>query len=216
MSSQPYSIATHWRDAVKTNNPALNQLLGLCPLLAVSHTLVTAFALGLATMVVMIASNTLLSLLRPLIPHHLRIPLFVLVIAALVTVTQQLLAAFAFGLHEALGLFLALITTNCIILGRVEAYAYKNPVGRAAFDGLAQGMGFLLVLLALGVVRELIGHGTILMDADRLFGPGAKSWVIHVLPEQATFLMAVLPPGAFITLGLFIAWRNWWGQRETL
>lgn len=215
MNSQSYSLSEHWRDAVINNNPAIGQLLGLCPLLAVSHTVITGLALGLATMAVLIGANTILSALRHVIPHHLRIPLFVLVIAALVTITQQLMAAFAFELHEALGLFLALITTNCIILGRVEAFAYKNTVGKSAFDGFAQGMGFLLVLLALGVVREVIGHGTLLLEADRLFGPEAKTWVIQILPEQATFLLAILPPGAFISLGLFIALRNWLQQRGT-
>lgn len=164
------------------NNPALVQLLGLCPLLAVSTSFLTALTLGLATLFVLVASNTVIACVGRFILPHLRIPIFVLIIAGFVTVVQLLLAAYQYDVYQSLGIFLALITTNCVIMGRAESFASKNPILMGAIDGFTQGAGFTLVLVVLGTVREYMGQ---------------------------TFILALLPPGAFILMGLFIAAKNW-------
>lgn len=182
LSTLSNSFKTLAIDGLWKNNPGLVQLLGLCPLLAVSNTLANALGLGLATLFVLVCSNSLIAIVGRFVPNHLRLPIFVLIIASLVTLVQMLFAAYYFTLYESLGIFLALITTNCVILGRAEAYASKNPLRFAIADGLLQGTGFLLVLVALGGLRELIGQG---------------------------FLFALLPPGAFILLGFLIALHNY-------
>ena len=190
------------------NNPGLVQLLGLCPLLAVTSTLVNALGLGLATLLVLIGSNVSVSLIKHWLPKEIRIPIFVLIIAAFVTCIQLLMNAFTFGLYQSLGIFLPLIVTNCAIIGRAEAYASKNSVKLAFFDGLMMGLGFLLVLVALGAIREVLGQGTLFDGAALLLGDWASVLTIQVFHFDSQFLLAILPPGAFIIMGLLIAWKN--------
>jgi electron transport complex protein RnfE len=194
-------------------NPGLAQLLGLCPLLAVSNTLINGLGLGLATIFVICATNLLVSATRSLTHHDLRLPTFVLVIATFVTVVELIFKAFAFDLHLALGIFIPLIVTNCVILGRAEAFASRQPIGAAVIDGLGHGLGFALVLVLLGAAREIIGQGTLFAGAEMLFGPSAESLKLEVSDSPSGFLLAALPPGAFIGLALFIALRNRFAQR---
>jgi Na+-translocating ferredoxin:NAD+ oxidoreductase subunit E len=190
------------------NNPGLVQLLGLCPLLAVSGSVVNALGMGLATAVVLMGTNTLVSMVRNVVPDTIRLPAFVLIIAGAVTLVELLMQAFAYQLYEVLGIFLPLITTNCIVLGRAEAFASKNPVPLAAFEGLMMGLGFSAVLVLLGTMRELLGSGTLFANMQLLFGAAAANWEIRPFGEYHQFLLAVLPPGAFLFTGLLIALKN--------
>ncbi|MBA6337871.1 electron transport complex subunit E [Colwellia sp. BRX8-7] len=190
------------------NNPGIVQLLGLCPLLAVTSTLTNAIGLGLATLFVLICSNTTVSAIRKWVPKEIRIPIFVLIIASFVTCVQLLMNAYTFGLYQSLGIFLPLIVTNCAIIGRAEAYASKNPIKQASFDGLMMGLGFLLILMLLGAVREILGQGTLFDGANLLLGEWASILRIEVYTLDSQFLLAILPPGAFIVMGLFIALKN--------
>ena len=190
-------------------NTGLVQLLGLCPLLAISSSIVNALSLGLATMLVMAASTGAVSAVRHFVPHEIRIPVFVLIIAALVTVIDLAMNAFVHPLYLVLGIFIPLITTNCIVLARADAFASKNHPLHSVVDALAMGLGLTLVLLVLGAIRELAGKGTLFSGIDLVFGPAAKSYVLHVLPHYQGFLLAILPPGAFLALGLLIAANNW-------
>lgn len=190
------------------NNPALMQLLGLCPLLAVSNTLINGLGLGLATLFVLTVANVIVSSLRSLLAPETRIVVFVLVIASAVTVIELLMGAFWHELYQVLGLFIPLIVTNCMIIGRAEAFASRQPVTASLIDGLAMGCGFLLVLCLLGGLRELVGHGTLLRDAHLLFGESAKTWTLHTYYTGQGLLIALLPPGAFIMLGLMLAGKN--------
>jgi len=194
-------------------NTGVVQLLGLCPLLAISNTVVNALSLGLATTVVMALSGSGVAAIREVIPNEARIPVYVLLIAVLVTIVQLLINAYAYPLYLVLGVFLPLITTNCIVLARAEAFASKNGILASALDGIAMGLGLTAVLTILGGIREILGHGTLLSGIDLVFGEAAKSLVITVIPNYHGFLLAVLPPGAFITLGLLIALRNWLNLR---
>ena len=188
-------------------NTILAQVLGLCPLLAVSSNFVNAVSLGLATVFVMILSNVGISSLRAFIPYEIRIPVFILIIAALVTVVDLAFNAFLHDLYLVLGIFIPLIVTNCIVLARVEAFAAKNGVRVAAFDGLMMGVGFVWVIGLLGLLREFIGQGTLFSGIEMII-PGTHA--IQLLPEDYPgFLIAILPPGAFFVLGLMIAGRNW-------
>ncbi|MEX2365839.1 MAG: electron transport complex subunit E [Pseudohongiellaceae bacterium] len=189
------------------NNPALVQLLGLCPLLAVSNSVVNALGLGLATLLVLLGSNLCVSLLRHRITQAIRLPAFVLIIATFVTCAELLMQAYAFQLYQALGIFIPLIVTNCTILGRAEAFAARNPVLPALMDGLMMGLGFALVLVVLGALRELLGTGQVLANMQLLL-PFAGDWTITVFSNYPGFLLAILPPGAFIFLGLLIALKN--------
>jgi electron transport complex protein RnfE len=190
------------------NNPGLVQLLGLCPLLAVTATLTNALGLGIATMLVLIGSNLLVSLVRDYVPKEIRIPVFVMIIAALVTTVQLLINAYAYGLYLSLGIFLPLIVTNCIIIGRAEAFASRNNLVSAVFDGLMMGLGFTLVLAVLGATREILSQGTLFDGADQLLGPWATALTLHLWQVETPFLIAMLPPGAFIVMGLLIALKN--------
>lgn len=195
-------------DGLWKNNPALVQLLGLCPLLAVSNSVANALGLAIATIFVVLASNTIISSVRNLVPESVRLPVFVLVIASAVSCTQLLIQAYAYELHLILGIFLPLITTNCLILGRAESFARKNPVGKAAVDGLASGLGFAAVLVVLGALRELLGTGHLFANMELLFGPEAAAWEINVFSPESGLLVAILPPGAFLFAGLLIALKN--------
>jgi electron transport complex protein RnfE len=196
------------RAGFRDQNPALVQLLGLCPLLAVSTSLGSGLGLGLATLVVLVASNGIISLVGRALPREIRIAVFVLLIAALVTSIELVLAAWLPGLYASLGIFLPLIVTNCLVLARAESFASRQPVTHALLDGLAMGGGFLIVLVALGGVRELLGHGSLGGDLHALFGGAAPFAGLRVFGSEHGFLLALLPPGAFILLGLGLAWRQ--------
>ncbi|WP_019613031.1 electron transport complex subunit E [Psychromonas ossibalaenae] len=190
------------------NNPGIVQLLGLCPLLAVSNTLTNALGLGLATLFVLVASNSLISLIRNHVPKAIRIPVFVMIIASLVSCIQLLMNAFIYELYLSLGIFIPLIVTNCIIIGRAEAFASKNSISHAAFDGLMMGLGFSAVLVLLGASREILAQGTLFDGIETLLGDWAQFLTITLYHTDTSFLLAALPPGAFIIMGLIIAVKN--------
>ena len=189
------------KDGMWANNPAIVQLLGLCPLLAVTSTITNAMGLGIATLLVLVGSNVTVSLVRNFVPKDIRIPVFVMIIAAFVTIVQLLMNAYTFGLYQALGIFIPLIVTNCAIIGRAEAYASKNTPLLSAFDGIMMGLGFMVVLVLLGAIRELIGQGTLFDGANLLLGDWATVLRIEVFQFDSQFLVAILPPGAFLGLG---------------
>ena len=190
------------------NNPALVQLLGLCPLLGVSNSTVNALGLALASAVVLVCSNTAVSLVRGVVNTAVRLPAFVMIIAALTTCIELLMQAFTYELYQILGIFIPLITTNCVILGRADGFAAKNAPARAAYDGLMMGIGFGIVLVLIGAARELLGTGALLANMHLLFGPMAADWQLTLVSDYKGFLLAILPPGAFIVLGLLIAGKN--------
>ncbi len=190
-------------------NPGVVQLLGLCPTLAVTTTAVNGISLGLATALVMAASNGTISPVRKLVPSEIRVPVFILVIAALVSIIDMSINAFAHPLHKVLGIFIPLIVVNCIVLARVESFAAKNTFAPSVLDGFMMGLGLTLVLGFLGGIREVVGKGTLFSGMDLVFGPAAKNIVLTVIPDYHGFLFAVLPPGAFLGLGALIALRNW-------
>jgi len=200
-------------DGLWHNNPGLVQLLGLCPLLAVSNTTVNALGLGLATTLVLVGSNTTVSCIRHVVRPELRIPVFVMIIACLVTIIEYMTKAFFYDLFLILGIFLPLITTNCAIIARAEAFAAKNSVIHSAVDGLMMGLGFTGVLVVLGAMREIIGQGTLFADASLMFGENAGWLTIKFSENYDGFLLAILPPGAFIGLGLIIACKNYIDNR---
>jgi len=196
------------RDGLWSNNVGLVQVLGLCPLLAVTGTFINGLGLGLATLITLVASNVTISMIRKLVRPEVRIPVFVLVIASIVTIIELCMSAWFYELYKVLGIFIPLIVTNCSIIGRAEAFASKNTVGRSFLDGFSMGFGFLLVLVTLGTLREIIGHGTLFSQAHLMFGETARAMTIHFVDSYHGFLLAVLPPGAFIGLGLMIAMKN--------
>lgn len=202
-----------FRDGLWGNNQALVALLGLCPLLAVTTTATNGLGMGLATMAVLILSNATVSLIRNLVRPEVRLPVFVLVIASFVTIVELTMKAYFFELYHVLGLFIPLIVTNCLIIGRAEAFASKNHLDRAVLDGVAMGIGFLLVLTLLGGIRELAGQGTLFYQADLMFGELAKDFDLSLGPDFQGALIAILPPGAFLFLGFMIALKNLLDQR---
>ena len=195
------------------NNPALVQLLGLCPLLAVTSTVVNAIGLGLATLVVLIGANIAVSLIRNYVTDAVRLPAFVMIIASFVTSIELIMQAYTYELYQILGIFIPLIVTNCAILGRADSFAARNPVIPSALDGLMMGLGFMAVLVILGAMRELIGQGTLFSDMQLLLGDVAVNWKIEVFTDYPDVLFAILPPGAFIGLGLLIALKNSWDEK---
>jgi electron transport complex protein RnfE len=196
------------KNGLWTNNPAMVQLLGLCPLLAVTGTVVNAIGLGIATLMVLLGSNIIVSLIRYHVRDAVRLPVFVIIIATFVTCAELLMKAFTYELYQILGIFIPLIVTNCAILGRAEAFASKHSIGMAALDGLMMGLGFLLALVLLGAIRELFGQGTLFADMNLLFGAMASAWVLKPFGENYSFLVAILPPGAFLVMGLLMAAKN--------
>lgn len=195
-------------DGLWTNNPGLVQLLGLCPLLAVSNTTINGLGLGLATTLTLVASNAIVSLIRDWVKPEIRIPAFVLVIATIVTIIELSMNAWLHDLYLILGIFIPLIVTNCAIIGRAESFASRHPIPAASLDGLFMGLGFTAVLVALGALRELIGSGTLLANAHLMFGESARSWTIILSEDYPGVLVAILPPGAFIGLGVLVALKN--------
>jgi Na+-translocating ferredoxin:NAD+ oxidoreductase subunit E len=190
------------------NNQAFVALLGLCPLLAVSNTVINGLGLGLATALTLMLTGSAISLIRKITPSEVRLPIFVLVIACVVTIIELAMNAWFFDLYKILGIFISLIVTNCSVIGRAEAFASKNSVPKAMMDGLFIGLGFTFALTLLGSLREIIGSGTFLAGADLMFGPSAKEWKIIVIDDYSGVLLAILPPGAFIGLGFLIALKN--------
>lgn len=196
------------KEGLWNNNPGLVQLLGLCPLLGVSSTAVNALGLGIATILVLVGSNFAVSLIRSAVTDAVRLPAFVMIIAALTTCIELLMQAFTFELYQILGIFIPLIVTNCAILGRADAYASKNPILPSLVDGFMMGLGFALVLLVLGMLRELVGYGTLFAGMELLLGPMAADWRIVVFANYKDVLFVILPPGAFLFMGLLIALKN--------
>lgn len=185
-----------WRE-----NPVLIQMLGLCPALAVTNTVANSLAMGLATFFVLCASSVLVASFTRFIPHEVRISTYILIIATFVTVADMTLEAVVPDVHKALGAFIALIVVNCMILGRQEVFASKRPVGRALLDAVGVGFGFTIALLMMGTLREVLGYGTFL--GFSVFGPSYEPWVVMILP-----------PGGFLTLGFLLLGLNWWQQRQ--
>ena len=208
MTTPTYATLTH--NGLWKNNPALVQLLGLCPLLAVSASVVNALGLAAATLFVLISSNLCVSLVRNIVSDTIRLPVFVMIIAAAVTAIELLMQAYTYELYQILGIFLPLITTNCIILGRADAFAAKNPVLPSIYDGFIMGVGFGAVLVVLGAIRELLGTGGLFANMQLLFGETARQWHIVLSADYPTLLLAILPPGAFIVTGFLIAGKNAW------
>ena len=208
MSATTPSAGSILESGVWSNNTGLVQLLGLCPLLAVSNGAVNAIALGLATVIALTTTNLVISLLRPVIRDEVRIPAFVLVIASVVTAIELAMNAWLHPLYEVLGLFIPLIVTNCAVLGRAEAFASRHAPHRAALDGFAIGLGFLFVLAVIGALREVIGRGTLFAGASSLLGQWASSLETTVVADYRGFLIAVLPTGAFFVLAALIAAKN--------
>jgi electron transport complex protein RnfE len=205
MNTDYFRIA---RDGLWDNNPALVQILGLCPLLAVTNTVVNGLGLGLATMLTLILSNFTVSLIRNVIRPEIRIPVFVLIIASFVTAIELAMNAWFYDLYKILGIFIPLIVTNCSIIARAEAFAAKQPPLPALFDGLMMGLGFTLVLITLGGMREFLGNGTLFANAQLMFGEAARGLSLTVIDDYRGLLLAILPPGAFIGLGFLIALKN--------
>ena len=195
-------------DGLWHNNPGLVQLLCLCPLLGVSSTTVNALGLGIATILVLVSSNVAVSLIRSAVTDAVRLPAFVMIIASVTTCIELLMQAYTYELFLILGIFIPLIVTNCVILGRADGFAAKNPVLPSAVDGFMMGLGFALVLLVLGMLRELIGQGTLFADMHLLLGPIAANWTWVVFPNYKEVLFVILPPGAFLVMGLLIALKN--------
>ena len=196
------------KDGLWHNNQALVALLGLCPLLATTSNAVNGLGLGLATTAVLIMSNGVISLIRHWVRPEVRLPVFVTMIASLTTVVELAMSAWFHELHKVLGIFIALIVTNCIIIGRAEVFASKNTVPKAIADALAIGAGFTLVLMVLGGLRELVGNGTLFGQAHLMFGEAARGLSFSLGPDYEGMLAAILPPGAFFGLGLLIALKN--------
>ncbi|MDP2155958.1 MAG: electron transport complex subunit E [Sulfuricella sp.] len=213
MSTETISYKEIIWNGIWKNNAGIVALLGLCPLLAVSATVVNGISLGLATALVMACSNGAVSVVRSWVPSEIRIPVFILIIAVLVTIIQLVMNAYMQPLYLVLGIFVPLIVVNCNVLGRAEAFASKNPVMPSVVDGFMVGFGLTLTLGALGAMREIFGKGTLFSGLDLALGESAKGLVITVFPDYQGFLLAILPPGAFLGLGLLIAGKNWIDQR---
>ena len=206
MSDTSYSKIIY--NGLWVNNPAFVQLLGLCPLLAVSNTVINGLGLGLATTLTLVASNIMVSMIRHWVRPEIRIPVFVLIIASTVTIIELSMNAWFHELYNILGIFIPLIVTNCAIIARAEAFASKNTIPASAIDGLFMGLGFTLVLVTLGAMREAIGFGTLFQQAHLMFGDAARDFTITLFDNYRGYLLAILPPGAFIGLGFLIAAKN--------
>jgi len=193
-----------FREAALTRNPAWIQLLGLCPLLAVTSSAVNSIALALASAGVLVGSNVSIACLRRWIPDFARLPAFVMIIATFTTCAVLILEAYAFELYLGIALFVQIIVTNCMILARAEAFASRQPPGPALLDALGTASGFAIALLALGMVREIVGRGTLFAGMDQLFGPAAAGWALDVPVVDGGLLLVSLPPGAFIVAGLLL------------
>ncbi len=196
------------RDGLWDNNVVFAQMLALCPLLAVTGTATNGLGMGLASTAVMVASGMVIALFRGLITAEVRIPVFVLLIAAIVTLVDMMMNAWLHELYKVLGLFIPLIVTNCAILGRAESFASRNPIMASASDGLFMGLGFTFALVVLGAVREIIGSGTLFANAALLLGEPFRFMELTLLPGYDGFLLMILPPGGFLALGFLLAGKR--------
>lgn len=201
------------RNGLWDNNVVFSQMLALCPLLAVTGTATNGLGMGLATLVVMVLSGLVISMLRGIITQEVRIPVFVLIIAAIVTLVDMSMNAWLHDLHKVLGLFVPLIVTNCAILGRAESFAFKNDMMPSLVDGLMMGFGFTLALVILGATREIIGSGTLFANAPLLLGESFSFLELTLIPEYRGFLLMILPPGGFLVLGFLLAAKRLIDQR---
>ncbi|QTF08429.1 electron transport complex subunit E [Brenneria izadpanahii] len=190
---------------VWTNNITYVQILGLCPLMAVTTTATNGFGMGMMTMAVLASANLLVSILRHITPHQIRIPVYILIISSLVTLLDLSMNAWMHDLHKILGLFIPLIVANCALLGRAESFAAHNPPFAATLDGMATGLGFTLGVTSMGAIREIIGSGTLFSGAEQLLGPAFRFLEMHVLPNYDGFLLMLLPPGGFVVMGFVLA-----------
>ncbi len=197
-----------WKEGLWKNNVVFSQMLALCPLLAVTGTATNGLGMGLVSLMVFVVTNLMVSMLRGVIPPEVRIPAFVLLIATVVTLVDLMMNAWLHELHRVLGLFIPLIVTNCAILGRAEAFAYKNPVLPSLVDGLAMGVGFIVALVLLGASREIVGSGTLFANADLLLGEWFGFMSVTLIPDYDGFLLIILPPGAFLMLGFLVAGKR--------
>lgn len=196
------------RDGLWDNNVVLGQMLGMCPTMAVTSSATNGLGMGLATLVVLALSNALISSLRHWVSPTVRIPIFIALIAGLVTLVDMCLNAWMHDLYKVLGIFIALIVVNCAVLGRAEAFASRNPVLSSALDGIAMGLGFTVALVIMGGIREILGAGTLFANAHLLLGEHFAFLEMRILPETASTLFMILPPGGFLTVGLLIAARR--------
>ena len=201
------------RDGIWDNNVVFSQMLALCPLLAVTGTATNGLGMGLASLVVMVLSGLIISMLRDIITQEVRIPVFVLIIATVVTLVDMSMNAWLHDLHKVLGLFVPLIVTNCAILGRAESFAFRNPVLPSIVDGIMMGLGFTLALVLLGAMREIIGSGTLFANAPLLLGNSFSFLELTLIPEYKGFLLMILPPGGFLALGFLLAAKRVLDQR---
>lgn len=192
------------KDGLITQNPALVQLIGMCPLLAITTSLFNGIGMGIAVVLILTCSNIVIAALRKIIPNKVRIACFIVVIAGFVTMVDLLIQGFVPALSESLGLFIPLIVVNCVILGRAEAFSSKNGIGASALDGIFQGIGYMIVLIIMSVVREFLGAGTF---GGGILGPDAKG--IQIIPSQFPAGMLTLPVGGFLVLGCLIAAMQW-------
>lgn len=202
-------------DGLWTQNMVFAQMLALCPLLAVTGTATNGLGMGLATTAVLLCANVIVALVRNWVSPSVRIPVFIVLIASLVTLVDMSLNAWLHDLYKVLGLFIALIVCNCGILGRAEAFASKQPVTAAAVDGLAMGIGFTLALVVLGAVREILGSGTLFADANLLLGDAFSFMELTLIPDYKGFLLMILPPGGFLALGFLMALQRVWNTRRS-
>ncbi len=212
---KPISLWEIFIKGIWKDNPGLCQLLGMCPLLAVTTSAANALGLGIATILVMVLSSMVISLIRKLVVQEIRIPIYVVVIASLVTAVRFEIEAYFPELYQQLGIYLALIVTNCIIMGRAEAFAGKNNILRSTVDAISCGIGFTLVLFALGSIREVLGNGTFFVGAADLLGPWAKDFEVYLYSQDYSMLIAILPPGGFFVLAFLIAGKNFLDTRST-
>jgi len=196
------------RDSLWNNNIVFSQTLGLCPTMAVTSTATNGLGMGLATTAVLIASNMLISSMRHAVSEEVRIPVYIVIIATLVTLVDVSINAWAHDLYKVLGLYIALIVANCAVLGRAEAYAAKNPILPSGMDGLMMGLGFTIALTIIGAVREILGAGTLFADAHLLLGSAFSFMEMQIIPDYKGFLLMILPPGGFLAVGFLIAGKR--------
>lgn len=202
------------KEGLWNNNAVLVQMLGLCPLLAVTNTVVNALGLGIATTLVLLISNVSVSLIRNIVRPEIRLPVFVMIIASAVTAIELVIHGYFHELYLILGIFIPLIVTNCSIIARAESFAAKNNVFRSFFDGLMMGIGFTLVLVTLGALRESLGSGTLLSNAHLMFGENSKWLTVVLVEDYKGFLLAILPPGAFMGLAVLLAIKNYIDKKQ--
>ncbi|MCX7150401.1 MAG: electron transport complex subunit E [Rhodocyclales bacterium] len=192
------------KDGLWDNNGVICMLLGMCPTMAMTTSATNGLGMGLATAAVMAASNLLVAIFRNRITQEVRIPVYILIVASMVTLVDLTMNAWMHELYKVLGLFIALIVSNCLPLARLEAFASKEPVMNSLLDGIFMGIGFTIALTAIGAVREIIGQGTLFADAALLLGPAFKFMEMRILPPDTGVLMMILPPGGFLVTGLLV------------